>query len=82
MTVAANPAALHRIELETLYRVGEVLSRSLDFRHTLREVLLALDELAGMSRGMVTELDPENGDLVVNAVSGQEDLDAAPLRYQ
>ena len=79
---STNLSALHRIELETLYRVGEVLSRSLDFRHTLREVLRALDELAGMSRGMVTVLDPESGDLVVNAVSGQEEADAAPVRYQ
>jgi len=82
MSIAANPAALHRIELETLYRVGEVLSRSLDFRHTLREVLRALDELAGMSRGMVTVLDPESGDLVVNAVSGGEEAEGAPVRYQ
>ena len=26
---------LRRIELETLYGVGEILSRTLDFRHTL-----------------------------------------------
>ncbi|OHC71057.1 MAG: nif-specific transcriptional activator NifA [Rhodocyclales bacterium GWA2_65_20] len=80
--MSANPAALHRIELEALYRVGEILSRSLDFRHTLREVLRTLDEQAGMSRGMVTVLDPESGDLVVNAVSGQDDAVAAPVRYQ
>ena len=30
-------------ELETLYRVSQVLSRSLDFRQTLSEVLFALD---------------------------------------
>ncbi|MDO8932652.1 MAG: nif-specific transcriptional activator NifA [Rhodocyclaceae bacterium] len=85
MSSSVNPhlSVLHRIELEALYRVGEVLSRSLDFRHTLREVLRALDEKAGMSRGMVTVLDPESGDLVVNAVSGQdEDEDeSAPVRY-
>ncbi|MDD5248205.1 MAG: nif-specific transcriptional activator NifA [Rhodocyclaceae bacterium] len=81
-TPSASLSALHRIELETLYRVGEVLSRSLDFRHTLREVLRALDERAGMSRGMVTVLDPESGDLVVNAVSGQDEADSAPVRYQ
>ena len=33
---------LRRIELETLYGVGEILSRTLDFRHTLREVLRTL----------------------------------------
>ena len=64
---------LRRIELETLYRVGEILSRSLDFRHTSREILRALDEQAGMSRSMVSVLDPESGDLVVHAVSGSEE---------
>ncbi|MBI4984830.1 MAG: nif-specific transcriptional activator NifA [Rhodocyclales bacterium] len=82
MNPSANPSALHRIELETLYRVGEVLSRSLDFRLTVREVLRALDELAGMSRGMVTVLDPESGDLVVNAVSGHADAAHGAVRYQ
>ena len=78
-------SSLRRIELETLYCVGEILSRSLDFRHTLREVLRALDEQAGMSRSVVTLLDPETGDLVVNAVSVEDE--SAPgeresVRYQ
>ena len=77
-------SVLRRIELETLYSVGEILSRSLDFRHTVREVLRALDEQAGMSRSMVTVLDPESGDLVVNAVSGQDETDngeSISIRY-
>jgi len=64
---------LRRIELETLYRVGEILSRTLDFRHTLREVLAALDEQAGMSRNLVTVVDPESGDLVVHEASVQNE---------
>jgi len=78
-------STLRRIELETLYHVGEILSRSLDFRHTAREVLSALDELAGMSRSMVTVIDPESGDLVVNAVSVEDEGgggDHAAVRYQ
>lgn len=73
---------LRRVELETLYRVGEILSRSLDFRHTSREILRALDEQAGMSRSMVSVLDPENGDLVVHAVNGNEDEGHESVRYQ
>ena len=72
---------LRRIELETLYGVGEILSRTLDFRHTLREVLRALDELAGMSRSLVTVVDPESGDLVVHAVSIEEDGAHGDIRY-
>ena len=77
-------SVLRRIELETLYRVGEILSRSLDFRQTSREVLCALDQHAGMSRSLVTVLDPESGDLVVNAVSGEaerEDDAHTSIRY-
>ncbi len=84
-TALPGLSTLRRIELETLYRVGEILSRSLDFRHTLREVLAALDELAGMSRSMVTVLDPESGDLVVNAVSVEDETvkpGQASVRYQ
>ncbi len=84
MSATANLSlsVLRRIELETLYHVGEILSRSLDFRHTSREVLCALDEHAGMSRSMVTVLDPESGDLVVNVVSGQDDSEYSSVRYQ
>ncbi len=76
-----NLSVLRRIELETLYRVGEILSRSLDFRRTSREILRALDEQAGMSRSMVSVLDPESGDLVVNAINGVEDSELTSVRY-
>ena len=75
-------SSLRRIELETLYHVGEILSRSLDFRQTSLEVLRVLDEQAGMSRSMVTVLDPQSGDLVVNAVSLESDAQHTPVRYQ
>ena len=75
-------SGLRRIELDALYHVCEILSRSLDFRHTSREVLRVLDEAAGMSRSVVTVLDPETGDLVVNAVSVEDDSEHAAIRYQ
>ncbi len=77
-----NLSVLRRVELETLYRVGDILSRSLDFRRTSKEILRALDEQAGMSRSMVTVLDPETGDLVANAVNGIDDGELASVRYQ
>ena len=87
-TLAPGLARLRRIELEALYHVGEILSRSLDFRSTSREVLRVLDEQAGMSRSMVTVVDPESGDLVVNSVSVEDDAERgvgnghASIRYQ
>jgi Nif-specific regulatory protein len=71
---------LHRAELDCLYRVSEILSRSLDCAQTVGQVLDVLDEEVGLSRGMVSVVEPESGDLVVHAVHG---MDAAePVRYQ
>jgi Nif-specific regulatory protein len=75
-------SALYRIELDTLYRVSQVLSQSLDLRHSLAEVLRVLDESAGLSRGMITVVDPQDGDLVVNAVHGLDASVYVPVRYQ
>ena len=58
-------AQLHRAELGCLYRVSEILSRSLDWGQTVRQVLEVLDEEAGLGRGMVSVLDPESGDLTI-----------------
>jgi Nif-specific regulatory protein len=75
-------SALHRIELDTLYRVSRILSQSLDFRQTLVEVLRALDESASLRRGMISVIDPADGDLVVNAVHGLDAAAYTPVRYQ
>jgi Nif-specific regulatory protein len=75
-------SALHRVELDTLYRVSRILSQSLDFRHTLAEVLRALDESADLRRGMISVVDPTDGDLVVNAVHGLDASAYTPVRYQ
>jgi Nif-specific regulatory protein len=75
-------AQLHRAELECLYRVSEILSRSLDCEQTVSQVLDVLDEETGLTRGMVSVVDPESGDLVVNAVHGSEIDGADPVRFQ
>nr|WP_242521765.1 nif-specific transcriptional activator NifA [Motiliproteus sp. SC1-56] len=67
---------LLRIQLDTLYRVSEVLNRSLDLNATLREVLRVLHARAAMSHGMATLRDPESGELLLNAV---HTVDAQPL---
>jgi Nif-specific regulatory protein len=76
------PAQLHRAELDCLYRVSEILSRSLDSGQTVRQVLDVLDEEVGLSKGMVSVLDPETGDLVVHAVQGTDVGSDEPVRYQ
>jgi Nif-specific regulatory protein len=73
---------LHRIELDTLYRVSRILSQSLDYRQTLDEVLRTLAESAGLTRGMISVIDPESGDLVIDAVHGLDAAAYQPVRYQ
>jgi len=55
-------------ELETLYGVGQLLSRSLDLRETLQAVLKLLNDQGRLSSGMVSLLDEETGKLMVSAL--------------
>ncbi|MEJ2453290.1 MAG: nif-specific transcriptional activator NifA [Candidatus Thiodiazotropha sp.] len=55
-------------ELESLYQVSQVLSRSLDFRETLMELLKTLNDTGNMSHGMICLLDEQSGDLLVSAL--------------
>ena len=54
--------------LDSLYEVSKVLSRSLDFRETLTEVLNVLDDTGNMSHGMISLIDEVSGDLMVIAL--------------
>jgi Nif-specific regulatory protein len=73
---------LHLMQFEALYSVSQILSRSLDFGDTLREVLTILDDVAGLTRGMVSVIDADSGALMVQAVLGHASEDFAPIRYQ
>lgn len=64
---------LLRSELETLYQVSKVLSRSLNFKETLDGVLNALHEGVALERGMVSLFDAASGELQVSLVYGVAD---------
>lgn len=72
--------ALHRMQLETLYQVSVALSRTLDAKQAPQEVLRILEEAAGLTRGMISVLDADSGDLVVNTVQGIDEGDFDPSR--
>jgi Nif-specific regulatory protein len=55
-------------QLECLYCVSQVLSRSLDFRETLSEVLRVLDDAGRLHRAMIALRDHDSGDLLVTAL--------------
>lgn len=81
MALDAEGTLKHTL-METLYCVSVILSRSLDVKHTPQEVLRVLEESAGLTRGMLSVLDPDSGELVVNAVQGIEPQEFEPVRYQ
>ncbi|QGU33194.1 nif-specific transcriptional activator NifA [Thermochromatium tepidum] len=68
--------------IETLYRVSEVLSRSLDYRQTLREVLDVLAE-AGLGHGLISVIAGDGDELAITMLQGAPDATRfAPVRYQ
>ncbi len=69
-------------DLETLFQVSQVLSRSLDLRDTLAGVLRALHEGGGLERGMVTLTDNDTGEQRVVAVHGLGTVKVDEIRYQ
>jgi Nif-specific regulatory protein len=68
-------------QLNTMYAVSRVLSRSLDFKQTLREVLNVLHQLGGLRYGMFCLVDEETGDLLISALHGESAEPFESVRY-
>ena len=75
-------ACLINTELETLYRVSQVLSRSLNLNETLDGVLNELHQYAGMQRGMVTLKKPDSSELSVVALYGVDAKRVSKISYR
>ncbi len=69
-------------ELETLFRVSRVLSRSLELRETLQEVLKLLNDQGHLKSGMVSLLDDKSGELLVVALHDDNTHPVKTIRYQ
>ncbi|WP_303787113.1 nif-specific transcriptional activator NifA [Azovibrio restrictus] len=72
---------LHLSQMDALYGVSQVLSRSLDYRETIQEVLRILDESAGLTRGLVSVVEPD-GSLLVQSVHGVDPGHFESVRYR
>jgi len=81
LPVTARACPTCRPEVDTMYQVSEILSRSLDYRQTLLDVLNVL-ATAGLSRGMVSVVESDSGDLAVTALHGFDAAAFSPIRYQ
>jgi len=79
----AARCALVQAELETLYRVSQVLSKSLELEQTLAEVLELLHDQGRLFNGMVSLLDEDSKDLMVCAVHNSAGMvPIKSVRYQ
>lgn len=72
---------LRLAQLGALYSVSQVLSRSLNYRETIREVLRILDSHVGLASGLVSVVEPD-GDLLVQAVHSDEAAPFEAVRYR
>ena len=55
----------HVRELETLYRISQILASGAQQRQTLAEVLDALESELGLNRGTITLLSPESSEIKI-----------------
>ena len=67
-------------ELDTLFRVSQILSQSFNLQETLQGVLLQLHEKGSMCNGMVSLVQPDKGEMLLSAVHG--DTDGEEVRYR
>jgi Nif-specific regulatory protein len=74
--------ALLESQLAALFEVSSVLSRSLNLRQTLREVLSVLHERGRMSHGLVCLLDEDRGELMISALHGRDAEPFEKVTYQ
>jgi Nif-specific regulatory protein len=79
---AGNRQAFLESELETLYRVSEVLSCSLDLRETMQGVLKVLHEQGSLSYGMISLVDEQSGELLVTALHDDRTRPFESVRYR
>ncbi len=75
-------ACLINTELDTLYRVSQVLSRSLNLHETLQGVLEQLHQSADMQLGMVTLKSPDSTEQSVVALYGVDPKVISKVRYR
>jgi Nif-specific regulatory protein len=82
-TKDAARCLLIQAELETLYCVSQVLSKSIELEQTLEEVLRLLHDQGRLFNGMVSLFDEDSNDLMVYAVHDSDGvIPKKSVRYQ
>ena len=81
-SVEASHISQLKAQLSALYEVSSVLSRSLNLRETLCEVLQVLHERNRLHYCLVCLMDAETGELLVSALHNAEPTPFASVRYR
>ena len=69
-------------ELQLLYRIGQTLEESLDLREVVGLVLETLAQQMGMTRGTLTLLNRQTGQIMIESAHGLSDEQVKRGRYQ
>jgi Nif-specific regulatory protein len=72
----------HVLELETLYRISQILATGGQQKQTLAEVLDALDSELGMNRGTVTLLSPDSSEIKIEVAHNLSPEQSSKVRYR
>jgi len=75
-------AARHAQDLETLYDISNILAAGTRQKQVLAEVLDTLDSDLGMSRSIVTLLEPDGSDIKIDVAHGFSQHQSRQVRYQ
>ena len=72
----------HMLELETLYRISQILATGGQQKQTLAEVLDTLDSELGMKRGTVTLLSPDSTEIKIEVAHNLSPERSSKVRYR
>ncbi len=72
----------HLKELETLYKISQILAEGTPQSQTLKEVLDILDRELGMNRGAITLLVPAGKEIIIEAVHNFSEEQRRRIRYR
>ena len=75
-------ATRHMRELETLYRISQILTTSSRQRQALAEVLDALDSELGMNRGSIMLLSSDGSEITIEVAHGFSEQQRRKVRYR
>jgi len=71
-----------RIDIETLFKVSQILSTSLNLRDTLEQVLTLLHDEGGFQNGMISLLDEDTGNLNLRVARKQGVISDGAISYR